>query len=573
MQSILKHWELRDKIAPEADQSLTEFPPLLRQLLYNRGHSTKETALDYILARPAHDTNPLHIHGIPEAASRLARAIAHQEQIAVYGDYDVDGVTATALLVQFLKSVGANVIGYIPNRFEEGYGLNNDALDQLKLANVSLVVTVDCGIRSLEEAEHASEIGLDLIISDHHHPGSSVPSAVAVINPKQETDQYPEKDLSGVGLAYKLADAVLTTLRNSGNAYAEAVEPINSLDLVALGTVADLAPLTGENRTLVREGLKLIRNPRRQGLMALIGVSGISPARITAEDIGFILGPRLNAAGRLDSALAAFDLLISQEIAKTGLLAQQLDSQNRERQRITREILEAAETIAIGDDPDAWLLFAAHESFNPGVVGLAASRLTDKYYRPAVIAHRGEDFTRGSCRSIPEFHITEALDRCGELLEHHGGHAAAAGFTIKNENLPDFVERLKQIAADQLSPIDLRPRIIADQELSFSEIGPDILPYLEMLQPTGNGNPKAVFVTRDLRVVNSRPVGKDYAHMKLVLSDGWITYDAIAFRQGHWYGNLPQRIDVMYTYEVNEYNGRESLQLNIRDLKPAGSAD
>jgi single-stranded-DNA-specific exonuclease len=218
-------------------------------------------------------------------------------------------------------------------------------------------------------------------------------------------------------------------------------------------------------------------------------------------------------------------------------------------------------------------LFAAHPNFNPGIVGLAASRLTDKYYRPSIVAHQGESFTRGSCRSIPEFHITAALDQCQDLLDRYGGHASAAGFTIKNKNLPMFVEQLRAITQEQLSNKDLRPKLVADVDLPLSDLDPDILPFLEMLQPTGYGNPKAVFVSRGLRVVNARPVGKENAHLKLVLTDGWITYDAIAFRQGHWFGNLPQVIDAMYTYEMNEYNGRESLQLNIRDLKPAGTTN
>jgi single-stranded-DNA-specific exonuclease len=305
-----------------------------------------------------------------------------------------------------------------------------------------------------------------------------------------------------------------------------------------------------------------------------LGVADLKPNQVTSRDIGFVLGPRLNAAGRLDSALTALELLSTEDVKKTGYLAQILDSQNRERQKITREVQELAEQIALEKDQEAFLLFAAHSDFNPGVVGLAASRLTDRYYRPAIVAYQGETFTRGSCRSIPEFHITNALDLCSDLLVRHGGHAAAAGFTVENRKLPALVARLQEIAEDQLSMHpDLRPTLHADAELSLSELEPDFIDYLKWLQPTGHKNPEAVFVSRDLEVRNSRSVGREGAHLKLSVSDGWITYDGIAFRQGYWAENMPRRIDIMYTFELNEYNGRSSLQLNIRDLKPAGIPD
>jgi single-stranded-DNA-specific exonuclease len=324
---------------------------------------------------------------------------------------------------------------------------------------------------------------------------------------------------------------------------------------------------------LVRAGLKLIRQPRRQGLLSLIGASGLQANRITAGDIGFVIGPRLNAAGRLDSALAAFDLLTTMDVNEAGRLAQKLETQNNERQKLMREIQLAAEELAIAQDPGTLLLFATHADFNPGVVGLAASRLSELYYRPAVVAQKGEEFTRGSCRSIPEFHITEALDECADLLEHHGGHAAAAGFTVRNENLPAFVERLQAIASARLANLDLRPTLLADKEIPLRELTPDLLEYLEWLQPTGHGNPGALFVSRNLKVKWPKPVGKDGAHLKMTVSDGWISYDAIAFRQGHWISKMPSEIDLMYSFELNEYNGRKSLQLNVRDLKPAGIPD
>jgi single-stranded-DNA-specific exonuclease len=569
MQNSSKQWQIATKLTPEAEESLKDFPQPLRQILFNRGYADQTSALNFLSASPPANSNPENMLGMEAAVTRLVSAISNGELIAIYGDYDADGVTATALLVQLLSALDAQVEGYIPNRFDEGYGLNNEALDTLKERGASLVVTVDCGVRSIGEVQHAKDQGLDLIISDHHHPGEQLPPALAVINPKQDGDPYPDKNLAGVGIAYKLGIALLEKMRHNGNQLAQAFDETLLLDLVALGTVADLAPLTSENRSLVRHGLKVIRQPRRQGLQALIGVCGLLPRRIQASDIGFVLGPRLNAAGRLDSALASFDLLTTKSINEAGYLAQQLDNQNRERQKITRDNQAIAEEIALTEDPDSMLLFAADPGFNPGIVGLVASRLTEQYYRPAIVANYGETFTRGSCRSIPEFHITDALDQCEELMEHHGGHAAAAGFTVRNENLDELVTRLRAIADEKLSGLDLRPVMHADLEIQLSNLVPEIIEQLEILQPTGYGNPQAVFVSRELKVNDHRLVGRDGSHLKMTVSDGWVTYDAIAFRQGHWHADMPLFVDLMYTFEKNEFNGKENLQLKVRDIKPS----
>jgi single-stranded-DNA-specific exonuclease len=569
MQKPSKQWEISPVLTPQADQLLGDFPQPLRQILFNRGYADKPSALNYLSASPPAGSDPFNLLGMRVAVARILSAISSGEQVAIYGDYDADGVTATALMVQVLSAVGARVEGYIPNRFDEGYGLNKEAIEHLKERAVSLIITVDCGIRSVAEAEYARELGLDLIITDHHHPGEQLPPAFAVLNPKQENDAYPDKNLAGVGIAYKLADGILVELRKSGDTRALNFDETKLLDLVALGTVADLAPLTGENRHLVRSGLRTIQNPHRQGLQALMGVCGLVPSRIKATDIGFVLGPRLNAAGRLDSALASFDLLTTDNIYDAGRLAQQLDNQNRERQMITHETQSRAEEIALAADPDSMLLFAADPDFNPGIVGLVASRLTERYYRPAIVAHIDNEYTRGSCRSIPEFHITDALDQCEELMEHHGGHAAAAGFTVRNENLPALVSKLRSIAEDQLSGLDLKPVLQADLEIQLSNLVPEILEQLEIIQPTGYGNPQAVFVSRELKVNDHRLVGREGNHLKLTVSDGWISYDAIAFRQGHWHADMPLFIDLMYTFEKNEFNGKENLQLRVKDIKPS----
>jgi len=565
-----KRWIISPHITPQASEALTAFPPILQQILFNRGLGTDAEARAFLRAQPNFNPDPFQFTGMQTAVDRIQYALAHNEPIAIYGDYDVDGVTATALMVEALQKLGADVRGYIPNRFDEGYGLNTDALDSLKADGVKLVITVDCGIRSLKEALHSQTIGLDLIVSDHHHPdGLNLPPALAVINPKQHGDIYPDKDLAGVGIAYKIIEALVSVQQSEINLKLE-----DLLDLVALGTVADLAPLVGENRVLVRKGLRQIRETKRQGLFSLAGVAEMKIEKVTAGNIGFMLGPRLNASGRLESALASFELLTTTDFMKAGQLAQQLDVQNKQRQSITKSMQKQAEEIAMSEDPEAFLLFAAHEDFNPGVVGLAASRLTEVYYRPAVVAAQNAEETRGSCRSIPEFHITDALDQCKDLLVRHGGHAAAAGFTVKNENLPELVARLKSIAKDQLSGKDLRQTLSADMEVSLADLNFEVLKHLEYIEPTGYGNPDAVFVSRNVKVKSSRTVGADARHLKLSLEDErGAAFDSIGFRLGHLRDTLPARVDVMYHLEANEWNGKRSLQLNLKDVKAAGIPD
>jgi single-stranded-DNA-specific exonuclease len=565
-----KRWVVQTPITPQADEALSRFPPILKQIVFNRGLGSYEEARAFLEAKPTFNNDPLQLLGMQAAVDRILYALRHHEPIGIYGDYDVDGVTATALLVDALQAFGGNVRGYIPNRFDEGYGLNIDALSSLKESGIKLVITVDCGIRSPAEAQHAREIGLDLVISDHHHPdGENIPPAHAVINPKQHGDPYPDKDLAGVGLAYKIAEGLVRAQQ-----WANGFQLNNVLDLVALGTVADLAPLVGENRVLVRRGLRQIRETRRQGLFSLASIAEMNIKKVTAGNIGFILGPRLNAAGRLESALDSLELLTTTDIMRAGQLAQQLDGQNRQRQALTRTMQEQADQIARSEDPEAFLLFAAHEEFNSGVVGLAASRLTEMYYRPAIVAAKGAEETRGSCRSIPEFHITDALDQCKDILVRHGGHAAAAGFTVRNENLPELVTRLKAIAKDKLEATDLRQTLSADMEVSISELSFDVLKHLQYLEPTGYGNPDAVFVSRDVKVRSFRPVGAEGRHLKLSLEeDTGKAFDCIGFRMGHLKDSLTPRLDVMYRLEANEFNGRTSLQLNLKDIKPAGTPD
>jgi single-stranded-DNA-specific exonuclease len=561
---IAKRWILPEPPPPEVETALAEFPELFRHVLYNRGVRDIRSAQIYLEALPPKDS-PFNLLGVPEAVNRILWAIDNREKIAVYGDYDVDGVTATALLCEVLTMLGANVRSHIPNRFDEGYGLNNDALTALANDGVDLVITVDCGIRSPDEAIHAQKLGIDLIISDHHHPGSEIPIATAVINPKQAGDPYPDKDLSGVGLAYKIAQALLEK-RPSGAARAE-----DWLDLVALGTISDVVPLIGENRALVRGGLERLRQGRRQGVVSLAGAAGVKLPVLSAGDVGFMLGPRLNAAGRLESAQAALQLLMEKDVMATGHLAQRLDQHNRDRQALTRSMQEQAVQMTEGLSGE--IVFAFSPTFNAGVVGLVAARLVETFYRPAIVGHIENEVVRASCRSIPEFHITHALDLCQDILVRHGGHAVAAGFTVLLKDLPELQTRLGAIALDELSGRDLAPSMFADAEIDLAAYRPDdvarLIRYLDLLQPAGQDNPEAAFISRGLRVVRSRTVGADDQHLKLAVSSGRAIWDAIAFRQGKWAGAMPAYVDLLYTFERNLYNGNETLQLNVRDLKPA----
>jgi single-stranded-DNA-specific exonuclease len=563
-----KTWQVMPAVPEPVAGQLKGYSKVLAQLLYNRGiHSAAEAEL--YLDRQGAVYDPFEMIGMQAAVDRIVRALREAEPIAVYGDYDVDGVTATALMVQVLRCLGGNAEAYIPDRFDEGYGLNNAALDRLANAGFKLVVTVDCGIRSPAEALYARQLGMDLIISDHHEPRTELPDALAVINPRQEGDPYPEKNLAGVGLAFKIAQALFQRLPTAG------MQAEDWLDFVAVGTVADIVPLSGENRTLVKAGMELLRRGARQGLRSLAGVSGFSTnANLSARDIGFMLGPRLNAAGRLESAMAAFNLLMCQDAMDAGPLAMKLDDQNRQRQQLTQSMQLEAEALFEGEGEAPRLIFAFKPEFDyqvAGLVGLVASRLTEAYYRPSIVACQENGFVRASCRSIPEFHITQALDECARLLVRHGGHAMAAGFTVRQEDLAELMDNLNLIAERELANRELRPVLQADLELPLVQLRPDILIDLDRLEPTGLGNRSASFISRNLQVKRAFQMGKENQHLKLVVTDGKITFDAVAFRMGHLAFTLPSRVDLLYAFERNYYNGRVTLQLMVKDLKSSGS--
>lgn len=561
-----KRWLVSPLIPPSVSSALEEFPSLLRQLLYNRGITDYQAARAFVDCAPAEDTDPFLIKDMHTAVEILHQALAENALIAIYGDYDVDGVTSSALLYEFLSSLGSTPRVYIPSRFDEGYGLNMDAVAQLHSKGIALMITVDCGIRSIPEIALAKSLGMRVILSDHHQPGAQLPPADAVINTRQAGDPYPYKQLAGVGLAYKLADAYLRMYPQAG------LDAQNWLDLVALGTVADLAPINGENRALVRAGLEQMRDTRRQGLYSLAQVSGIKLESVNSGNIGFGLGPRLNAAGRLDSAMAAFELLTSTDVFSAGMLAQQLDAQNVQRKDLTLHVQEQAIQLAMQADPDSPVIFAASPDFNEGVVGLAASRVAEQLYRPAIIGAQNESNIVASCRSIPEFNITSALDKCADLLVRYGGHSMAAGLTVSLENAPELLARLNAIAREALQGVEMVPVLGIDREIQLEHMRPEFVPQvfeaMEKLEPTGRENPEALFCSRGVRVASSRVVG-DGQHLKLTLQAGKNSFDAIAFKQGYWLNQLPERIDIAYAFELNSYMGRKTLQLNVKDIHPA----
>jgi single-stranded-DNA-specific exonuclease len=556
---------------PAPSEHLARFPdiyPLVIQVLYNRNIREPDQVRTFIADQtPLHD--PFRLKGMSTAVERIARAIRDGERIAVYGDFDADGVTATALLTQTLQVLGATVAPYIPNRVDEGYGLNTGALDDLVSRGANLIVTVDCGIRSGAEVAYGNQLGMDIIVTDHHSVGANLPPALAVINPKQPGCEYPFKGLAGVGVAFKFAQALLRSgLLVGGDRNSLREEHL--LDLVALGTVADIVPLVDENRSLVQRGLVQLNAPWRKGIQALIEKAGIKPGYVNSTAIGFMLGPRINAAGRLHDAMLAHHLLMTRDSARASSYADQLNRLNQERQQLTLEATERARAQVIDETGDVpHLLFAVSPDFKAGIVGLVASRLTEEFYRPSAVLEWGEAESRASCRSIPEFHVTRALDECTDLLIRHGGHAAAAGFSVRNEDLPALQERLQAIAQRELAEITLAPRLEIDAELTLGPSLYDLYNQLDRLQPFGESNPVPIFLSHGLRVGRRQAVGSQGQHLKLAVSDGRAWWDAIAFHRGQKADELPDHIDLAYQLDMNEWNGQNRLQLIAQDWRPA----
>ena len=561
---LAKRWITSPLIPPNISRQMPDVSPFLRQLLYNRGIESNEAALAYISGDSPTNPDPFQMLGMHEAVEVLHNAIQSGQKIAIYGDYDADGVTSSAILYEFLAQLGLDARVYIPNRFDEGYGLNLEAIEQLADEGVKLLITVDCGISSVAEVARASELGMRVIITDHHQVPEVLPDAAAIINPHRPTDPYPYKELAGVGIAWKLVVAYLQRYPNPE------IDPDQWLDLVAIGTVVDVAELNGENRSLVKRGLALMRMHPRQGLFSLSQVAGIKLDQLNAGHLGFGIGPRLNAAGRMDSAMAAFELLVTQELFEAARLAQDLDNKNQERKNLLNEIEEIAIQEALASDEDLKVIFVASEDFNQGLVGLAAGRIVESLYKPAIVGHIEGDKIVASARSIEELNIHETLKECEDLLEKHGGHAMAAGLTLKLENVDAFVERINQVATEKLGDMTLLPILRIDYDIDLARLKPEHIPGIlndvAQLEPTGHKNPDALFSSHHCQALRVRTVGNG-AHLKFSVRDGQQEFDAIAFRQGHWVNNMPDYIDIAYTVEINEYMGMRNVQLNVKDIK------
>ncbi len=569
MSARKKRWILHDAPAPAALAELRTYPPIIARLLAQRGITTAAEAQAFLepdYRSGMHD--PFLLKGMDAAARRVAQAIDSGERMAVYGDFDADGVTAVTLLDQAIRAMGGDIRPYIPHRIREGYGLNNVASDALAQDGISLLITVDCGISNVAEVAHARAAGLDVIVTDHHTPPAVIPDANAVVNPKQEGDTYPYKHLVGVGIAFKLIQALLRLGKRME------LRGRDLLDVVALGTVTDMGPLQGENRVLVKAGLSAINESQRPGLQALIASAGLAQGRVTATDISFMLGPRLNAAGRLDDAILPYKLLLSNDSATARTLADQLNDANRRRQSLTREVQQAARAQADAQGKgENRIVVLEGEGYPAGIVGLVAAKLVDDLGRPVLLLERGEETSRGSARSVQGFNIIQALTTCDDLFVRYGGHAAAAGFTIANDRLPELERRLLAYAEDHLPDDMLMPALEIDADIPLNAVNRDLLETLAMLEPFGQGNPQPVFLTRRVRVSGAWTRGADAQHLKLRLDDaqGGPSYEAIAFRLGHLHSHFqkPRLIDIAYTLENHEWNGTRTLQLNIKDFRRA----
>lgn len=564
---LTRRWVIEPACPPDHLARFSQFTPLIAQILFNRGVRDLAGARSFLYDDGVtHD--PFQMLGMGEAVDRLRTAIRSREPIAVYGDFDADGVTATALLVQALTSLGALAQPYIPRRIEEGYGLNKEALASLKDKGASVVVTVDCGIRSLSEIKFGQDLGLEMIITDHHAVGKEIPKSRAVVNPKQPGDLYPFKDFSGAGLAFKLAQGLLRAELDDPLGNCVPVQEGELLDLVALGTVADLVPLVSENRGLVRRGLERLNKTERPGLVAMMQQAGARNRKIDSGTIGYFLCPRLNAAGRIEHARTAYNLLTTQYPGEADALAMKLEAINRERQQLTETMVNRARELMNLQEQDQPILIACAPEFPEGIIGLIASKLSEDAYRPAIAVHVGEKQSRGSARSIPEFNIVSAFDQCADLLVRHGGHSAAAGFTVDNENLDALGARLRTIAKAQFEGSEPVPTLCIDAVAELGDMNWQTLEALERIAPFGCGNHEPVFMTRGAWVRGARIVGND--HLGLTFTDGTIVWDGIAFRRKDWASmltQLPMRVDVIYTLSSRNWGGEPRLQLDVKDLR------
>lgn len=533
--------------------------PTIARILALRGLRDKEQVFRFL--HVSHDGlyDPFRLHGMQEAVTRIRRALEMDEKIWIYGDYDADGVSGTSAMIETFRLLGKEVSYYIPNRFTEGYGLNKAALEAAAAQGISLVITVDTGITAVEEAEWAQTRGLDLIITDHHEPPSVLPHAMAVINPKQPACDYPNDMLAGVGVTFKLAHALLGRV------------PDELLPLAALGTIADLVPLVDENRVIATLGLKKINERQHTGINALLDVAGLSDREVTAGHVGFALGPRINASGRLDTAKPAVQLLTSRSYDEALILAKQLDDINQERQKLVDEITEMAiSEVTVNEDEHRYAIVLARPGWNVGVLGIVASRLVERFYRPAVVL--GVDETsgqaKGSARSIEGFDLYRALSKFQELLPHFGGHKMAAGMTMAARDVETLRTRLNVLVSEWLTEDDFVPVAHIDVACSVEEIETEWVEQLSLLEPFGAGNKTPRFHITGGRLQEIRRIGREQSHLRLSLATGASKLQAVAFQMGEVAEEIAPgvHLEAVGELEINEWNGNRSPQLIVHDI-------
>lgn len=565
-------WKIKNE-GRIANSAFANMHPIVSGLLRDRGFLTKEDQEAFL--RPDYDRDmpdPFLFLEMEKAVKRIRRAREKNERVAIFGDYDADGVTSSVILRQTLEEFDIETVVYIPDKKKEGYGLNVQAVAQLKEQGVSLIITVDCGITGVDEVKKAKALGVDVIITDHHHVPETLPKAFAIINPHIEGCGYPFADLAGVGVAFKLAQAIYMKLMP------DKIEQTKwLLDLVAIGTVADCVPLIGENRLIVKYGLIVLSKTRRIGLKELFFVGKIAVDAANLPDskkISFYIAPRINAAGRMDHANLAYELISEAEPAKARLLALELEASNTERQKITEQVVQEVKVLAENSFKDKKFIFAQGEHFPIGVVGLVAGKIAQQYNKPVAIVQKGEQESKGSLRSIPQVNIIETIGQCADLLVRFGGHAQAAGITVANDKAQAFYEKMDVIIAKALNGQNMSPFIEIDREIKAKDIDFSLLDGLEMMRPFGEGNREPVFIMKNVEILSMKMMGNGNRHVKFILKGsetGLRTIEAVAFggyekAKGISSGD---RIDVVFCVQRNDWNGNTSIQLMLEDFRKA----
>ena len=564
-----KHWKIKDVSDEISVQRLTDslnISPILAGLLVQRDIKTFSQAKQFF--RPSIESlyDPFMMDQMETATTRVITALTENQKICIYGDYDVDGTCATALLYMFLKELDANVEFYIPRRLEEGYGLSTAAIDIVKEKGTNLMIAVDCGITAIAETDYANQLGIDVIICDHHQPKDEIPKAVAVLDPLKPECSYPFKYLSGAGVAFKLAQGLCERIGKRGL-------PLKYLDLVALAGAADIVPLIDENRILVNEGLNQVNLNPRAGVEALIEMSRLQPGQLSSGQIVFTVAPRINAVGRLGDAERAVNLLIATNKKDALKLAEVLETENYERRKIDVDTFEAAKEIVDSQiDLDEDLAIVLHnEHWHPGVIGIVASRLVEKYYRPSVLLTTIDGIAKGSARSINGFNIYEALQKCNDLLLHFGGHQAAAGLALELDKVDEFRLRLNEVLKSSITSEDLSEEISIDSKIKFSEITPKFLRILDQFAPFGPGNLRPVFLSESVHVANlPRIVGNNHLVASFRQSGTDKVFDSIGFNMGDHYEIIKQNnseLDIIFSIDKTIRDSRIYPQLKLKDIK------